>query len=257
MMESFAVISDIHSNFLALEAVVSQLRESGPDIVYCLGDVVGYGAEPNECVDAVREIADGRTIYGNHDVAAVHDDPDYADSFNPQAAAAVRYQRQNLTEKNVSWLKSLPENMHVEDYLLYHGSPIDTDHYLMNISDLELAMDYLPADLEFVLLFVGHTHLPTAVGIGKDGSIEVDLKTETNDLSDIVLYLEEGRRYLVNPGSIGQPRDRNPDAAYVTVDMKAGQLRFRRVDYDVKEAQRRIIEAGLPDFLSQRLEHGV
>jgi len=253
----FAVISDIHSNLLALESVLEQIRDDGIDVVYCLGDVVGYGAEPNECTDLVRGVANGRTIKGNHDIAAYVVDPEYWENFNPQAAEAVYYQKRTLTAENRLWLENLPDYLYEEDCLFYHGSPLGPEHYLMNIGDLELAIQEVDPGVHYKLMFVGHTHLPTAVGIAESGTVEVDIKTRTRNTTDVTLYIEEGRRYLVNPGSVGQPRDKNPEASYVVVDLESNTVRFRRKSYDVAEAQRRIIAAGLPKFLSKRLELGV
>jgi diadenosine tetraphosphatase ApaH/serine/threonine PP2A family protein phosphatase len=257
MSSAFAVISDIHSNLLALQAVLHNLESEGIESIFCLGDVVGYGAEPNECVELIRKAALGRTIRGNHDIAAAIYDPYYWERFNPQAAEAVRFQQRMLTAENASWLISLPESIADMDCLFYHGSPLGPDHYLMSVGDLETALDAMDPGLPFRIMFVGHTHLPTAVGVGPDGGVEVDIRMKTKDMSNVTVFLDEDRRYLINPGSVGQPRDKNPRAAYVVVDFAAGEVRFRRIEYDVKETQRRIITAGLPEFLSLRLEYGV
>ncbi len=255
MAGRFAIISDIHSNIIALEAVLKRLEEEKPDAVYCLGDVVGYGAEPEECVEAVRKIADGRIIRGNHDLATANPPPGYLEIFNPDAREAIEYQRNTLSPENLQWLASLPESLVEEEFQFFHGSPVGTDHYLMSITDLYRALEKLEG-VHFKLAFFGHTHVPTAAAIRPDGVLFTDLEYKSEGDSERILQLKPGIRYLINPGSVGQPRDRNPAAAYLIVDMAEGLLQFRRVEYDITEAQRRITAAGLPVFLAQRLEFG-
>ncbi|HUX08883.1 MAG TPA: metallophosphoesterase family protein [Acidobacteriota bacterium] len=255
MARRFAVISDIHSNIVALEAVLKRLEEEEPDEIYCLGDVVGYGAEPEQCVEAVRKIADGRTILGNHDLATADPPPGYLDIFNPDAREAIGYQRSALSPENLQWLASLPKNLAEEEFQFFHGSPVGTDHYLMSITDLYRALEKLDG-VHFKLAFFGHTHVPTAAAIRPDGVLFTNLEYKSGGDTERILQLEPGIRYLINPGSVGQPRDRNPASAYLIVDLAEGLLHFRRVEYDITEAQGGIIAAGLPIFLAQRLEFG-
>jgi diadenosine tetraphosphatase ApaH/serine/threonine PP2A family protein phosphatase len=255
MVSKFAVISDIHSNSLALEAVLRCLDEEQPEKVYCLGDIVGYGAEPDECVDAVRRIADRSTIRGNHDLGTANPPPGYIEIFNPDARVALDYQRRMLNSGNLEWLAELPEKRADEDLLFFHGSPVSTEHYLMSITDLYRALERLDG-VHFKLAFFGHTHVPTAVAIRPDGAVFTGLEYNEEKPTDTVLKLQSGVKYLINPGSVGQPRDRNPASAYLIVDLGTGEVHFKRVDYEIAEAQRRILEAGLPHFLAQRLEFG-
>jgi len=257
MTARYAVIGDIHSNLQALEAVLGRLEVEAPDAVFCLGDVVGYGAQPNECIEGVRRVAGGRTIVGNHDIATFSSDPAYGEWFNPVAKAAVAYQRRVLTAENLAWLESLPVTMRDGDCLFYHGSPVDPDHYLHSAEDIRMALAVLGPDAEYRIIFSGHTHVPTAVEVAPDGSLTLDVPRDKSDLEDVIVRLDDDLRYLVNPGSVGQPRDRVPDAAYLLVDLDEGVLRYRRVPYDVGEARRRIVESGLPAFLAARLERGV
>jgi len=250
-----AIISDIHSNLQALEAVIADLERENPDVVYCLGDIVGYGAEPNECAEVVRSVADGRVILGNHDLVTVDPPPDYLESFNPDARVAVEYQRERLSETNISWLAGLPESLNEGEYLFYHGSPVSTDHYLTSSSDLFQALNALDG-VDFRLLFFGHTHVPTAIAVSSEGPFLANSRFEPESEVETVLALEDDARYLINPGSVGQPRDRNSASAYAVVDLDEEIVRFRRVEYDIAEAQRRILDAGLPAFLAQRLEFG-
>ena len=255
MKSRFALISDIHSNLTALDAVMERIEADGLEEIWCLGDVVGYGAEPNECVEIVRRVADGRTIIGNHDVAVAKAPEGYLNLFNPDAKRAVYYQRETLTEENLEWLAALPVNMQEGDILFYHGSPVDTDHYMMSTIDLYRALKALDG-VDFKLVFFGHTHVPTTAAVKPDGKLISNLEYEAPELGNASLALEDGVKYLINPGSVGQPRDRNPRAAYAVVDLEEQIIHFRRVEYDIAEAQRRIDEAGLPGFLSHRLEFG-
>lgn len=257
MSGTFAVISDIHSNLLALEAVLRQLEDDKPDAIFCLGDVVGYGAEPNECIELVRSVADGRTLLGNHDVATLQVYENYEEWFNPDAKLAVQYQRDVLSQENMAWLGALPESHSEKGCLFYHGSPIGTNHYLLSTSDLRAALEHLDDDQEFKILFTGHTHVPIVVEISPDGSMTSEIEKDDTVSSDIVIYFKPEKRYMVNPGSVGQPRDRKPTASYALVDIDIGKVRLRRAVYNTGEARRRIMAAGLPEFLGYRIEHGM
>jgi predicted phosphodiesterase len=255
MNNKFAVISDIHSNYPALQAVIERLEHENPDKIYCLGDIVGYGAEPEVCVDAIRRLADSRTIRGNHDMATANPPPGYLEIFNPDAREAIEFQHRMLNSGNLEWLASLPGRLADEELLFFHGSPVSTEHYLMSLTDLYRALERLDG-VHFKLAFFGHTHVPTAVAIRPDGAVFSGLEYDERNPAESVLRLRSGVKYMINPGSVGQPRDRNPASAYLIVDLAAQEVRFKRVKYDVATAQQRIIAAGLPPFLAQRLEFG-
>lgn len=243
----YLVLSDIHGNLAALEAVLSRVRRKRFDAVLMLGDVVGYGASPNQVVEALRELKpDMPRIRGNHDKVVVGAESDSA--FNEVARAAARWTREKLTHANRTWLSDLPRGpVEVEpDLVICHGSPIDEDMYLFSDFD---AHQVFAADPQR-LTFFGHTHVPSAFVSGPEG-LEVEALRDEGRLE-----LEPGRKYLLNPGSIGQPRDRDPRAAYMIYDSDKGAVRWYRLEYDVGAAQERIRRAGLPEVLAERLEVG-
>lgn len=239
-----AVISDIHSNLPALEAVLAEIDAEDPDELWCLGDIVGYGPWPNECVDTVRARAT-LSLCGNHDLAVLGT-IDVAD-FTGDAGAAARWTRDELGEDQAAWLRTLSPSAEREHVELFHGSPRDAvwDYVLSEqvalISILETTAP---------LLLVGHSHV--ALGIGFDGELlsgglapagtEIDLTTG---------------RWLLNPGSVGQPRDGDAAAAWLSIDDEAQRATFRRVPYRISETQAAMRARGLPETLAARLAHGV
>ncbi|MCK9419047.1 MAG: metallophosphatase family protein [Nitrospirae bacterium] len=240
-----AVIADIHANLEALQAVLGRIAELAVDEIVCLGDIVGYHANPNECVDIIRsrKIV---SVLGNHDACASGLENPYR--FNAHAWAAVIWTREHLTEGNRSFLRNLPREMRVHDFYLMHGSIHDTNRYLLSRAD---AVDNfqllagLPGALK--LGFFGHTHVGTAF-IDHQGSISNDLSSE--------LSLSPGTRYLINPGSVGQPRDDDPRASFLVYDRDERTMLFFRVEYDIKACQDKIVRAGLPPQLAWRLDQG-
>jgi predicted phosphodiesterase len=237
----YAVISDIHGNFDALEAVLRDMPE-GVDAIYCLGDVIGYGANPNECCDAVRELG-MPTITGNHDLAVTDLSTDL-NWFNPVAAAAVLWTREQLTEENAAFLRSRPRMMQKRGALFVHGSVRDPDEYIINSisaqENLEVLMEEYP---NVPVCFFGHTHVK-AVAPSPNGAMKGGRE----------LDLSSGGPYLVNPGSVGQPRDGDTFASYVIAD--EGHIAYRFIEYDIARAQAGIRAAGLPDMLADRLAVG-
>ena len=229
-----ALISDIHSNLEALEAVWDEIRDA--DAFLCMGDLVGYGASPNEVVEFVRKQMERRTflcVRGNHDNAIAFG-ADWA--FNPYARQAVRWHQWVMRSENLEFLRQLPVRQLFTDdtgrsYLLIHGSPrAPLDEYLfpwLPESEFKEVLSYVRQDD----LLVGHTHVPM--------------------LKEI-----DGKR-IINPGSVGQPRDGDWRASYALIDTETGEVTFHRVEYDVEESARKIIEAGLPRFLAERLFEGV
>lgn len=241
-----AVISDVHANLYALEAVLGDIDRKPPDAIWCLGDTVGYGPRPNECCDLVRERAD-LVLIGNHDLVALGSAEVALTEFNPEAAAASRWTSEQLTEESRRFLESLEPTAEVEGAQLFHGSPRDPvwEYVLTELVALEsLAMTEAP------LVLVGHTHVATAVVLA-EGKLAGGVATDGFEAQ-----LELGR-WLLNPGSVGQPRDSNSDAAYLDLDLDAKRARFHRVPYPVARTQEEIRERGLPDSLAERLAHGV
>ncbi len=241
------IISDIHANLEALDAVLRDVHGEWEEMI-CLGDLVGYGASPREVVSTVREQAVA-VVRGNHDrVCAGLDDDEW---FNAAARRAVRWTRAALDESSLLWLRELPMGpLYFEGFEIAHGAPHDEDEYLVSDEDV----DYVAETMERPLCFVGHTHLQRVWDLsgGESRRLAVPGAGERESR----LKLGEDAVVLVNPGSVGQPRDRNPRAAYALWDSDARVLVLRRVEYDIAGAQRRIREAGLPDFLAARLALG-
>jgi diadenosine tetraphosphatase ApaH/serine/threonine PP2A family protein phosphatase len=241
-----AVISDVHANLYALEAVLGEIDRSPPDSIWCLGDTVGYGPRPNECCSLMQERAD-LVLIGNHDLVALGSAEVALDEFNPEAAAASRWTEEQLSAESRRFLEALEPTAERDGAQLFHGSPRDPvwDYVLTELVALEsLAMTEAP------LVIVGHTHVATALALHAQGL------TGGVAPAGFEARLEDGR-WLLNPGSVGQPRDGNPDAAFLELDLDAKRARFRRVAYPVARTQEEIRERGLPDALAERLAHGV
>lgn len=237
----YAVISDIHGNLEGLEAVLADVPEE-VERVYCLGDVIGYGANPNECCDVVRE-RDMPTITGNHDLAVIDLDTDL-DWFNPVAAAAVLWTREHLTDENAEFLRSRPRMMQTGEALFVHGSVRDPDEYIIDGVTAAENLAVLKSEYPNVrLCFFGHTHVKAVAPSPNGAAAETD-----------ALDLGSDGPYLVNPGSVGQPRDGDTFASYVLVE--GTNVTYRFVEYDIERAQAKIREAGLPGTLADRLAVG-
>lgn len=237
----YAVISDIHGNLEALQAVLRDVP-GGVEKIYCLGDVIGYGASPNECCDLVREM-EMPVISGNHDLAVTDLSTDLA-WFNPVAAAAVQWTRERLRGDNADFLRSRPRTLLTDEALFVHGSVRDPDEYIINSVSAEENLAILKSDYPGVpICFFGHTHVKT-VSPSPNGRV---VEARPLDLS-------QNGPYLVNPGSVGQPRDGDTFASYVLAE--DGRVVYRFVDYDIGKAQTKIRAAGLPDMLADRLAHG-
>ena len=239
-----AVTSDIHANLHALEAVLADIDRLGVDEVWCLGDVVGYGPRPNECVAIVRERA-ALSVCGNHDLAAVGS-LDTAE-FSGDAGAAVRWTADVLGDDETAWLRSLAPQGTRPGAELFHGSPRDPVWEYVLTSQVAL-LSILETTAPLVL--VGHSHV--AMAIGWDGDVLTGgLAPEGTDEETA------GRRWLINPGSVGQPRDGDPRAAWALLDSEAGRAAFHRVAYPIEKTQAEIRERGLPETLALRLDHGL
>ena len=238
----YAIVSDIHANLAALEAVLARI-ESG-DTMYCLGDIVGYGPQPNECVARVRERATV-TVLGNHDVAAVDDHGTAL--FNENARDAIRWTQTVLSAENTAWLDGLSYEFRAPEYLLVHGAPVDYFRYILNE---EAARDAF-ASTDAPIVFVGHTHVAGYFALGADGAVSWEARRDGGSLD-----LQSGMRYIVNAGSVGQPRDRNRDASFVVYDSHAATIRWERVPYAIETTQQKMSAVHLPEALSRRLDVG-
>jgi predicted phosphodiesterase len=238
-----AVISDIHANYHALEAVLAEVTAEKPDEIWCLGDIVGYGPEPNRCCRLVAQHA-SLCLAGNHDLAVLGL-LSVAD-FNGEAAAAVEWTQAVLADDSRQYLIPLVPAATRNDAALFHGSPLDP------VWDYVLSEEGVRASMETVsapLIMVGHSHV--ALQISYDGGALGGGLAHGGEEVDLSVS-----RWLLNPGSVGQPRGGDPRAAWLTIDFDAGRARFRRTEYPVELTQREIREAGLPDGLAVRLGLG-
>ncbi len=242
-MPLIAVLSDIHGNLPALQAVLRDLDRAGADIIYSLGDAVGYGGSPNECVDLLRERG-AVGVLGNHDaVAARIEQPD---AFNPAAREAALWTADVLTPDNAAYLRGLPrQRVTAEGALLVHGAPDAPDRYLWSWREMMEQARALRRSGRADVGFFGHTHQPSLAG-----EIMVFARPPRSH------QLDRGGAFLANPGSVGQPRDGDPTAAYLLWRPETREVEFRRVAYPVGLAQESIVRAGLQRWLAERLECG-
>jgi predicted phosphodiesterase len=243
----YLVLSDIHANREALSAVLSQIRRKRWDKAVVLGDVVGYGANPNQAIDAVRRLKPLVAIRGNHD--KVCSGVENGEMFNRVALHAAMWTRSKLTASNLRWLQSLPEGPAVVDgaFAIAHGTPIDEDAYIFG----EIEALNVFRQTTFPLCFFGHSHFPVIFGLSPDA-----IQTVLTVSPSFRFRLEPGVRYLVNPGSIGQPRDGNPLASFAIFDTRTRTVAIYRVPYAVRRTQKKILDAGLPRPLADRLSVG-
>jgi predicted phosphodiesterase len=244
----YLILSDMHANWDAFEAVLRRARRKRFDAVLVLGDLVGYGAAPNQVVEAVRRLGPRLyTVRGNHDKVVTGIDA--GANFNQTALAAAQWTTGRLTPANFRFVRELPQGpLQVEEGLaICHGSPLDEDTYVFSDVDAWEIFSRFSAPVTFF----GHTHIPSIFWLeGRVLGVKA-LRGASGRIS-----LTPGGRYLINPGSIGQPRDRDPRAAYMTFDSARGLVRWYRIPYPVAEAQRRIRRVGLPGSLADRLAVG-
>jgi len=246
------ILSDIHSNIEALQACL--LAAPVYDTVVNLGDIVGYGANPNEAIERSRQLG-GYMVRGNHDKAAsgIMD----LSEFNPLAGMAALWTRNQLSEENLEWLRQLPQGpIHIPELpqaQFVHGSPIDEDEYLVTAHDAVESLLSAPVPLTFF----GHSHVQGAFSSypGEEGSLR-PVYASVGRTEAVDWTLEEDRHYLINPGSVGQPRDGDWRAAFAIFDSDRRTVTFNRVPYDLKTAQERILAANLPPRLATRLSAG-
>jgi predicted phosphodiesterase len=242
----YLILSDIHGNWEALNAVATHAR-GAHDAVVCCGDLVGYCAEPDAVIDWVRAHV-GVVVRGNHDKACAGlVDLEW---FNPVARAAAEWTGRALTPANLEYLRNLPQGPAVVgSFQVLHGSPLDEDEYLVSAFEVMQIQNYL----EKRVSFFGHTHLQGGFICHSNGVRPLGGPWPSKETT---LELDPDTWYLLNPGSVGQPRDGDPRAAYVLYDPEARLVQYRRVAYDVGAAQRKVRAAGLPEILALRLETG-
>ena len=266
-MTRHAIISDIHSNLEALNAVLAFAKNLNIDKHYSLGDVVGYGANPNECVELVRNF--DALIVGNHTAAVLDEHSDYFEKARDCAAEAMSWTRRALDEKNMDFLRSFEYVHRIGDFVLSHGSPVcpeeiryvkDWAFEKPHLVNVEPEFQYLQ-DEGAILLFYGHSHMPVMhLFYGKDEVRKelikthgaIDLKRKRPEYDESILF----SRGLINVGSVGQPRDGNPRACFVVYDDNRKIIEYHRVEYDVNTASEKILMAGLSSHLADRLFTG-
>jgi predicted phosphodiesterase len=238
-----AVVSDVHGNLAALEAVLADVDAEGVDEIWCLGDLTGYGARPAECVALMRDRA-AICLVGNHDLVVRGDLG--IDAFTADAAEAAVYAREHLPDGELEWLRTLAPLGEREDVELYHASVRDPVwEYVLSEETAIGSLSRQHKDLALV----GHSHVALAVHLDR-GRLQGGLAKADHECDFSV------RPWLLNPGSVGQPRDRDPRAAWLLLDLDARRARFRRSEYDVERTQQEIRDAGLPSRLANRLSTG-
>ncbi|MGE5221055.1 MAG: metallophosphoesterase family protein [Omnitrophica WOR_2 bacterium] len=237
------VISDIHANLTALESV---LRNAGEiDAVWCLGDLVGYGPDPNECIQQVRQLPNLMCLLGNHDAAAL--DQIETANFNPDARLAIHWTQNTLTPQSVAFLKDLKEKIIIDDVTLVHGSPRQPVwEYLMDTRTATLSFEHFDTPY----CFVGHTHLPVLYYLPDETRVARLI------VPDASMQITLSPRAILNPGSVGQPRDRDPRASFAIYEPDLNTWQYYRVPYNIISVQIRMEEAGLPERHIQRLSAG-
>lgn len=239
----YGIFSDVHSNLEALETVLSFFRKEGVEQTLCLGDIVGYGANPKECLERIRSLG-GIIIGGNHDWAcAGRMKMDY---FNTYAREAILWTQKQLSQEERNFLETLEPRYQTDLLTLVHGS-LDFPEEFHYIFDPESASRTLELS-ETPICFVGHSHLPMIFSLGQDGYIRPSRSGKAT--------LEKGVKILVNDGSVGQPRDGDPRSACVLFDSEQGTAEIKRLPYDIQLTQQKIVEAGLPRILAARLSEG-
>lgn len=243
----YLIFSDIHGNIESLNAFLSKQRLKSADKLVYLGDLVGYGPNPNEVIQRVRELSNIRMIRGNHDkvVAGLES----AALFNPVAAESAEWTRERLTRDHIKYLKKLPQGPLILDNFITicHGSPFDEDYYIFSKFEAMEAIRYIGTSIAFF----GHTHFPVMY-IYRNEKLDI-----IEMMRDSSIRLDCNTRYLINPGSIGQPRDRCNQPSYILFDSEKMMISFHRFQYDYKLTQKKITGENLPEVLAERLGTGV
>ncbi len=242
MGKIFAILGDIHSNIEALSAVLDDCAANGVTDYFCTGDIVGYNASPRECLDKIRELS-CPAVMGNHD-HYVSSRQDLSD-FNPAAAAVVEWTRGQLKMEDIFYLRNLPFMGLGVGFSVVHSTCDNPEAFGYVFDVFQAAANFVKQKTP--ICFHGHSHCPVVYERRLDGVYVLD---------PVDMTLVPGRKYFINVGSVGQPRDGDPRASYVIYDQAAKTIRFRRVEYDIAAAQSKVRQAGLPERLAQRLEEG-
>ena len=248
-MSRYLIISDIHSNLEALEAVLTASSTQRCDGVIVLGDLVGYGADPNAVVNRLRELEPLATVRGNHDKVAAG--LETAEDFNPMARAAAAWTRHSMDPETLDYVLALPQGPILvgDEMEICHGSPLDEDLYV--VADVDAIRSIERARRPLCLF--GHTHVATCASVDAQRRLEI---VGPHGHPEFAVSMNETTKYLINPGSVGQPRDGDSRAAYAIADLSNRLVTLYRVAYPIETAQKKILEAGLPPMLAYRLGMG-
>jgi len=244
----YLILSDIHGNWEALQSVLTH-AQSGYDRIVCCGDLVGYGADPDAVTEWVRANV-ASVVRGNHDKACAGlEDLEW---FNPVARESVLWTQSVMKPQNIDYLRDMAQGPErINGFQIMHGSPLDEDEYVVTERDVAQVAPYL----ESAVTFFGHTHLQSAFLCHRNGVMRMRAGDEDTEAES--LALEKDCNYFINPGSVGQPRDGDPRAGYAVYDPETSVVRLCRAGYDIAAAQKKIVEAGLPEMLAIRLEAGL
>lgn len=240
----YGIFSDVHSNIEAMTVVAQAMKSEGAQEYLCLGDFVGYYSSPNEVIELIQTLNCWKMVMGNHDSALLGKTS--LSKFNQPAADAINWTKTRIKPENLKFLENLRLREEIGEIQLVHSSPFQSEewHYLTSQEDLERNFRYFQG----TLCFFGHVHKPFIAEQKMDGSVRI--------LEEQEYTLQKDCRYLVNVGSVGQPRDSNPKTCYVMYDSTARKLAIRRLDYDYETTAKKTLEAGLSDYLAQRLKTG-
>lgn len=239
----YAFFSDVHANLEALKAVILDFRSENIDRIFFLGDVVGYGPNPNECVELIEQVSEIK-LMGNHDYAALGlMETDY---FNQYAAESMSWTKSSLSKKTIEIMSDFELTAELDDLIIVHSSPKEPElwHYILDMEDVEENFKFF----EQRICLVGHTHRPFIVSRNDEGSCTISHKQEEK--------IAENRRYLINIGSVGQPRDGDPRSCYLIYDSADKIIRFKRVAYDFNATQKLMASLGMSEYLIDRLAVG-
>ncbi len=234
----YAVLSDIHGNLEALQAAFDYVDQHNIEKTYCLGDIVGYGPNPNECVELVRQRCEV-VLMGNHDFAAL--DLANIDYFNTYARMATFWTREKLKEENKAYMKELPFTHQTDDVMMVHASPTNPSHWYYILSPHDALIEMHSFNQPICL--IGHSHVPV-------------IFTNNGMVRQSKFSFDPDQKYIVNVGSVGQPRDGNPELCFIVVDDEQNTIEYVRKQYEMQETYRKIIRYGLPEFLAERLLKG-
>ncbi len=238
----YAILGDIHANWEALTAVLEDAETNGVNAYVCVGDIVGYNANPSECLDKIREICGTAVVRGNHDHYVSHNES--LDDFHPLAANVIDWTKKQLSDEQIKYLRNLRLSRIVDRFTIVH-STLDMPEkwgYVLDTLDASANFNYQNTSI----CFHGHTHVP----------VVFEHQSHVTRTTPTVFTTTLGRKYFINTGSVGQPRDGDIRASYIIYEPKIRRVELRRVEYDIKTTQRKIIEAGLPERLASRLEYG-